>query len=133
MKAFLLFSTWQGDKGKGRGQKGWGMGEITIILNISDKGGYYSKEMIHWGMIIVWGFRPCIRFSYLLQLSTFTQWIKTFCPRIAFLVFHGCLHNKENITWQYLWIQILIFLYIQVNISVICCTHSWDIDLNTWR
>lgn len=54
MKAFLLFSTWQGgDKGKGRGQKGWGMGEITIILNIPDKGGYYSKEMINWGMIVV--------------------------------------------------------------------------------
>ena len=29
------------------------MGEITIILNIPDKGGYYSKEMINRGMIIV--------------------------------------------------------------------------------
>ena len=48
---------------------------------------------------------------FLFATSTLTQWIKTFCPRIAFLVFHGFLHNKENITWQYLWIRILIFLY----------------------
>ena len=35
---------------------------------------------------------------------------KRFVLEIVFLVFHGRLHNKENITWH-LWIRILIFLY----------------------
>lgn len=108
MKAFLLFSTWQGGN-KGRWQKGWGKGEIIIILYIPVKGDDYSREMINWGMIIVRGLRPCIRFFYLLQVRWLNE-SKLFVLEIAFLVFHGRLHNMENNTWN-LWIRFLIFLY----------------------
>ena len=55
--------------------------------------------------------------------------------KLTFLVSKGllCLYDKQNNTWLLVnWYEMLSS-HLQLDISLVHCTHSWAIKLNTWR
>ena len=49
---------------------------------------------------------------------------------VGFFLFVRCLYNKQNYTW--LLGDMEFSSCVQLDVSQVCCAHSWEIKLNTW-
>ena len=52
---------------------------------------------------------------------------------LVYGVADSCLHNKQNNTWTLGDMELFYLLMFTFDISLLCCAHLFDVDVNTQR
>lgn len=112
-----------------------------FLLSVRTKS--ITKNFVYWKFC--WLFLFVVCFNSFFHLEPLCQCTLQFLfGNCLFLCFHSsvkwtflvgkgllCFYDKQNNTW--LFVDMKFLFLVQLYISLVCCTHSWAIELNTWR
>ena len=112
-----------------------------FLLSVRTKS--ITKNFVYWKFC--WLFLFVVCFNAFFHLEPLCQCTLQFLfGNCQFLCFHSsvkwtflvgkgllCFYDKQNNTW--LFVDMKFLFLVQLYISLVCCTHSGAIELNTWR